>query len=111
MIEALHFLEWRYDMTTRTNKQTHLPMDNDALSAPSNAVDDSVLGRSPLGTGGVDAAEQWRRIAEAAYFRAERRGFCPGCEMDDWLDAEREIGEQLGGGPSAAATASEPGIR
>ena len=35
------------------------------------------------------------RIAEAAYWRAERRGFTPGRELDDWLEAEREIdGEQ-----------------
>jgi Protein of unknown function (DUF2934) len=31
------------------------------------------------------------RIAEAAYWRAERRGFTPGRELDDWLEAEREI--------------------
>ena len=30
-------------------------------------------------------------IAEAAYYRAERRGFAPGQEMDDWLAAEAEI--------------------
>jgi hypothetical protein len=33
-----------------------------------------------------------QRIAEAAYFRAERRGFTPGHELDDWLQAERELG-------------------
>jgi hypothetical protein len=32
-----------------------------------------------------------QRIAEAAYWRAERRGFAPGRELDDWLEAEREI--------------------
>jgi hypothetical protein len=31
------------------------------------------------------------RIAEAAYWRAERRGFIAGHELDDWLEAEREI--------------------
>lgn len=31
------------------------------------------------------------RIREAAYLRAERRGFVPGHEVDDWLDAEQEI--------------------
>ena len=31
------------------------------------------------------------RIAEAAYWRAERRGFIAGRELDDWLEAEREI--------------------
>lgn len=30
-------------------------------------------------------------IAEAAYFRAEKRGFEPGNEMLDWLEAEREV--------------------
>jgi hypothetical protein len=31
------------------------------------------------------------RIAEAAYFRAQQRGFAPGFELEDWLGAEREI--------------------
>lgn len=34
------------------------------------------------------------RIAEAAYWRAERRGFAPGSELDDWLNAEKEIDQQ-----------------
>jgi hypothetical protein len=32
-----------------------------------------------------------QKIAEAAYFRAERRGFAPGYEIEDWLEAEKEI--------------------
>ena len=35
------------------------------------------------------------RIAEAAYWRAERRGFVAGQELDDWLAAEREVDEDL----------------
>jgi DUF2934 family protein len=31
------------------------------------------------------------RIAEAAYWRAERRGFAAGQELDDWLAAEKEV--------------------
>lgn len=31
-------------------------------------------------------------IAVAAYYRAERRGFAPGGELADWLEAERELG-------------------
>lgn len=31
------------------------------------------------------------RIAEAAYWRAERRGFTAGQELDDWLAAEKEV--------------------
>jgi hypothetical protein len=37
-------------------------------------------------------------ICEAAYFRAERRGFCPGQELDDWLAAESEIDRNSGTG-------------
>jgi hypothetical protein len=33
------------------------------------------------------------RIAEAAYWRAERRGFGAGQELDDWLAAEKEVDE------------------
>jgi hypothetical protein len=31
------------------------------------------------------------RIARLAYARAARRGFEPGHEHDDWLEAEREV--------------------
>ena len=34
-------------------------------------------------------------IAEAAYFIAEQRGFEPGHEVDDWLQAEAQIYDQL----------------
>jgi len=41
-------------------------------------------------------SEEERRalIAEAAYFRAEERGFALGKELDDWLAAESEIDGQ-----------------
>ena len=29
-------------------------------------------------------------IAERAYYKALNRGFAPGYELDDWLEAERE---------------------
>ena len=32
-----------------------------------------------------------RRIAEAAYYNSERRGFAPGYELEDWLAAEAQI--------------------
>lgn len=37
------------------------------------------------------AAARQQRIAEAAYYRAQRRGFAAGSEMEDWLAAESEI--------------------
>jgi hypothetical protein len=39
----------------------------------------------------VNERARHRRIAVAAYYRAQRRGFAPGNEMEDWLLAEREI--------------------
>jgi len=40
-------------------------------------------------------------IQEAAYLRAERRGFEPGFELEDWLAAENEIDSLLGASGSA----------
>jgi hypothetical protein len=34
-------------------------------------------------------------IAEAAFFRAEQRGFNPGHEVEDWLAAESEVDARL----------------
>jgi hypothetical protein len=39
----------------------------------------------------LTAAERHRRISDLAYKRAEQRGFAPGNEVEDWLDAEREV--------------------
>ena len=32
-----------------------------------------------------------RLIAEAAYYRAKERGFEPGHELEDWIEAESEV--------------------
>jgi len=34
-------------------------------------------------------------VAQAAYYIAEQRGFEPGHEIDDWLQAEAQIYDQL----------------
>jgi Protein of unknown function (DUF2934) len=39
----------------------------------------------------IDAGMRRAMTAEAAYYRAERRGFAPGQELDDWFAAEAEI--------------------
>jgi hypothetical protein len=36
-------------------------------------------------------------IAEIAYFRAMQRGFKPGHELEDWIAAESEFHQGLGG--------------
>lgn len=32
-----------------------------------------------------------KRIEEAAYYRAKQRGFVPGHELEDWVQAESEV--------------------
>jgi DNA repair exonuclease SbcCD ATPase subunit len=44
---------------------------------------------------GIDNKDREHRIAEAAYFRAERRGFVGGDPVADWIDAEHEIDAEL----------------
>lgn len=51
----------------------------------------------------VTAEDRRAMIAEAAYLRAERRGFVPGSETEDWLAAEVEVDALLKighGGPA-----------
>jgi hypothetical protein len=44
---------------------------------------------------GVTDEERYHLISKAAYFLAERRGFIPGAELKDWLEAEAEIDGKL----------------
>jgi Protein of unknown function (DUF2934) len=46
---------------------------------------------------GLNAQERDRLIAQAAYFRAEKRGFAPGYELQDWVEAEAEVKQLIGG--------------
>jgi len=43
----------------------------------------------------VSAEERARMVAEAAYFRAQRRGFRNGDPVRDWAEAEAEIDAML----------------
>lgn len=56
----------------------------------------------PGAVAALSPEERRRMIAEAAYFRAERRGFALGGELDDWIAAEAEIDRlaELGGSRS-----------
>lgn len=60
-------------------------------------------GGGPRPVSGIDPELRHRMIAEAAYFLAERRGFSGGDPVQDWLEAEAEIGVMLGGGQTATA--------
>jgi hypothetical protein len=42
----------------------------------------------------VEERQQW--VATAAYYKAQRRGFAPGFEAEDWREAEFEIASRVG---------------
>ena len=44
----------------------------------------------------LSSDEMHKLVAEAAYYRAEQRGFAPGSEVEDWLTAEAQILAGLG---------------
>jgi hypothetical protein len=44
----------------------------------------------------LNAQERDKLVAQAAYFRAEKRGFAPGCELQDWIEAEAEVKRLIG---------------
>lgn len=69
------------------------------------AKPDAVPVKSGAKSGGPDRAELVRM---AAYFRAERRGFAAGYEVEDWLAAEAEVAERLGSAPPATQAKSTP---
>ncbi|GIK26269.1 MAG: hypothetical protein BroJett006_25150 [Betaproteobacteria bacterium] len=45
--------------------------------------------------GFIAPEDRIRFIAEAAYFKAEQRGFVDGGELGDWIEAEAEINALL----------------
>lgn len=51
----------------------------------------SAKSESSKKTNGDQGADRFERIAIAAYYRAQARGFAPGQDMEDWLTAEAEL--------------------
>ena len=43
----------------------------------------------------IDPRERYEMVAKMAYFRAERRGFEPGWETQDWYESEKMVDEML----------------
>ncbi len=59
--------------------------------SPESKSDASASGPGLAPAGVSLPPELAERISQRAYEIAERRGFSPGHELDDWLQAEREI--------------------
>lgn len=60
-----------------------------SLAAPT-----SPAGDAPAAIVGTTLSRQ-ELIAIDAYFHAEKRGFVPGFELDDWLAAEHAVDQRL----------------
>lgn len=43
----------------------------------------------------VSPRERYEMIATMAYYRAEKRGFSPGSELDDWIECEQIVDSML----------------
>jgi hypothetical protein len=74
------------------------PMKSASASASTSqsspqSTSQSTSGQSTSGQSSSEPISESSReaIAKAAYARAERRGFAPGYEVEDWLEAEREV--------------------
>jgi hypothetical protein len=69
-----------------------------ASSSAGKALEPRSSVRTEAASRRVAISPEQRRtmIEQAAYYRAEKRGFAPGGELEDWLWAEAEIDRALG---------------
>lgn len=51
--------------------------------------------KAKLVSTGITPDQRSQMIAEAAYFNAEKRGFDPNGQVDDWLQAETMVDEMI----------------
>lgn len=64
-------------------------------AAESSASAEALPSSKPEAGQAIDAVQRYEMIARAAYYRAERRSFAAGSELQDWLEAEAEIDRVL----------------
>ena len=69
---------------TTKRKATAAPIDGAATAVPQSVASTS-----------VDPDVRRQLVAAEAYFRAERRGFAAGNELDDWVAAEAAVDMRL----------------
>ena len=46
-------------------------------------------------TGALSDTERRNYVEVAAYYIAQRRGFCGSSELEDWIQAEKEVAQML----------------
>ena len=75
-------------MTSKKHASGTAKKTNKALGKKAHTAN---VGGAPIQAATHAVEPEQRMIEVAAYYRAERRGFQPGAELDDWLQAEAEI--------------------
>lgn len=81
------------------NRQSSVKKTSRSIDTPPSPSEAAAAAGNSSATSIVDSAlsrqELSAMIATEAYFRAEKRGFTPGFELDDWLAAERTVAGSL----------------
>ena len=54
--------------------------------------------RKPVEDRPLSNEDLYNLIAETAYFKAKARGFAPGGEVQDWIEAESEVRHRMRAG-------------
>jgi hypothetical protein len=86
-------------MRSKERRKAESPSDPPAAASSARAkrLHEPNSGAYP-GTAFIGPERRRALIAEAAYYRAERRGFGPGHELEDWNIAESEVDGMLARG-------------
>jgi hypothetical protein len=75
-----------------TKKTTARPRQTTAKKV---AKKSTITSKSQTSSINITSEERWKMVAIAAYHKAEKRGFAPGHELQDWAEAEQEVDELL----------------
>jgi hypothetical protein len=84
--------------TKTASKQQPLQSKRPTKPAPDTPTLRAADGKASGNTAAkLSPEEVYRLIQESAYFKAKERGFAPGSEVQDWIDAEAEVRRRLEG--------------
>jgi hypothetical protein len=71
------------------------PSPKTVTAKPKNSKSPAAKAAKGNGKAHITPEQRYRMICDAAYFRAERRGFVGGHPGEDWVAAEAEVDELL----------------
>jgi hypothetical protein len=85
------------NMKSASSSATHQRDHALAVEAGEHSTLTTSITKSALHVTPHSSDDHHAMLADAAYRRAEQRGFEPGHELDDWLAAEMELEQRLAG--------------